>query len=60
MGKEKIKIQLVDADGDKYNLSLEGWSKTKVVSEMNVTISSELLFCDSFFTQLDGYSIVIP
>jgi hypothetical protein len=30
------------------------------VGEMNVTISSEVLFCDSLFTQLDGYFIAIP
>jgi predicted transcriptional regulator len=40
MGKEKIKIQLVDADGDKYNLSLEGWSKTKVVKILDALESS--------------------
>ena len=37
LGKKKIKIEVEDAEGDKYNLSLEGnMSKEKVMKEMEL------------------------
>jgi len=42
MGKEKIKIQLVDADGDKVNLALDGWSKTTKIAKILDALKSSL------------------
>ena len=42
MGKEKIKIQLVDADGDKVNLALDGWSNTTKIAKILDALKSSL------------------